>query len=81
MSLDPVGELRTGGGSKGGSVCLRDEGGRGQGEKGHWVVSTQARVLGLACWLEMMGGLFSGGYTGLFRGRPIPLFKHSGRSW
>ena len=46
-TLDTTELLRTNGDSGGGSVSPGAEGRKEQGERGHWVVPTQVRLLGL----------------------------------
>jgi hypothetical protein len=60
-----------------GSVIPRAEEKRGQGERGCWVVPMQARILGLIrSKAGAQEGLLEGSYMWLFRGKPIPSFKH-----
>lgn len=61
--MNTVEELRMGGSLRAVRSAPGPKGERGQEEKGHWVISMQMRVLGLAWWLEMLGGLQARGYT------------------
>jgi hypothetical protein len=59
-----------------------EEGRRGQGRGGRWMVSTRARVLGqVRSVAGAQDGLLPGGLTRLLRRKPIPSFKHSRPSW